>query len=56
MKVRRLHLHSLIEKEGDLYSALCFGLNVASFSLAVKKVRRGSIVYTDEFNIRIKLT
>ncbi|MBU1599993.1 type II toxin-antitoxin system HicB family antitoxin [bacterium] len=29
-KASKLHLHNLIEKEGDLYSAVCLELNVAS--------------------------
>lgn len=28
--MRKLHLHSLIEKEDELYSAICLELNVAS--------------------------
>lgn len=35
--MRKLILHNLIEKEGDLYSAICLELNVASQGKTIKK-------------------
>jgi len=36
----RLDLHILIEKEGDLYSALCLELNVASQGETLEEARK----------------
>lgn len=38
--MRRLHLHNLIEKEGDLYSAVCLELNVASQGKTIEKAKK----------------
>ncbi|MEW6609194.1 MAG: hypothetical protein AB1414_17415 [bacterium] len=38
--MRRLHLHNLIEKEGDIYSAVCLELNVASQGKTMEETRR----------------
>ncbi|KPL02245.1 MAG: hypothetical protein AMJ73_08965 [candidate division Zixibacteria bacterium SM1_73] len=38
--MRRLHLHNLIEKEGDLYSAVCLELNVASQGKTIEEARK----------------
>lgn len=35
--MRRLHLHNLIKKEGNLYSAVCLELNVASQGKTIKE-------------------
>ena len=38
--MQRLHLHSLIEKEGALYSAVCLELNVASQGGTLEEANR----------------
>ncbi len=38
--MRRLHLHSLIEKEDNLYSAICLELNVASQGETIGKAKK----------------
>jgi len=38
--MQRLHLHNLIEKEGDLYSAVCLELNVASQGKTIEEAKK----------------
>lgn len=38
--MRRLHLHSLIEKERELYSAVCLELNVASQGKTIEEAKK----------------
>ncbi|MDI6735036.1 MAG: type II toxin-antitoxin system HicB family antitoxin [bacterium] len=38
--MRRLHLHSLIEKEDNLYSAICLELNVASQGETIDEAKK----------------
>ena len=38
--MRRLHLHNLIEKEGNLYSAICLELNVASQGKTIEEAKK----------------
>ena len=38
--MRRLHLHNLIEKEGNLYSAVCLELNVASQGKTIEEAKK----------------
>lgn len=40
--MRKLTLHSLIEKEGDLYSAICLELNVASQGKTIEEAKKPS--------------
>ena len=37
---RELELHVLIEKEGDLYSALCLELNIASQGRTIEEAKK----------------
>jgi predicted RNase H-like HicB family nuclease len=38
--MRKLLFHNLIEKEGDLYSAICLELNVASQGETIEEARK----------------
>ena len=38
--MQKLLLHNLIEKEGDLYSAICLELNVASQGKTIKEAKK----------------
>jgi len=40
LKMGRLHFHSVIEKEGELYSAVCLELNVASQGKTVDEAKK----------------
>jgi predicted RNase H-like HicB family nuclease len=40
MRMQKLHLHNLIEKEGDLYSAVCLELNVASQGKTIEEAKK----------------
>lgn len=39
-RMQRLHLHNLIEKEGNLYSAICLELNVASQGKTIEDAKK----------------
>jgi len=38
--MQKLLLHNLIEKEGDIYSSICFELNVASQGETIEEAKR----------------
>ena len=40
IKMQKLLLHNLIEKEGDLYSAICLELNVASQGETIEEAKK----------------